>query len=81
MVNNTALAGALLQADVPLVADDVCAVAMGTVDPKTQVCAGYTNGGVDGCQGDRCVRRDFSIARFGVPHAAKSGGTLWYILY
>jgi hypothetical protein len=58
MVNNTALAGALLQADVPLVADDVCAAAMGTVDPKTQVCAGYTNGGVDGCQGDRCERRE-----------------------
>ncbi len=45
-------ADSLRGAQVPLVDDKTCAGAYGSYDPRTMVCAGYPEGGVDACQGD-----------------------------
>jgi secreted trypsin-like serine protease len=37
---------------VPLVADKSCASSYGDYNPKSMVCAGYSQGGIDACQGD-----------------------------
>ncbi|CAB4010388.1 chymotrypsinogen A-like [Paramuricea clavata] len=47
----------LLQADVPIVASDVCVKAYNQTKPprsvtKNMLCAGYVNGGIDACSGD-----------------------------
>lgn len=42
----------LKKATVPFVSDSVCAQAYGELAPATEICAGYTQGGVDTCQGD-----------------------------
>jgi secreted trypsin-like serine protease len=42
----------LKKATVPFVSDSVCAQAYGELAPATEICAGYTSGGVDTCQGD-----------------------------
>jgi secreted trypsin-like serine protease len=44
----------LLEATVPLVADDVCSSLLGSFgfEPETMLCAGFLAGGVDTCQGD-----------------------------
>lgn len=47
------LSTVLQQVDMPLVSDEECLTAMGIQDAATQLCAGYRQGGVDGCQGDR----------------------------
>jgi secreted trypsin-like serine protease len=42
----------LKKASVPFVSDAVCAQSYGELAPATEICAGYTQGGVDTCQGD-----------------------------
>lgn len=43
----------LQEATVPVIADGTCAAAYpGAFDAKTQLCAGYPEGGIDTCQGD-----------------------------
>jgi len=42
----------LQEAQVPITTDAYCAGAYGDFDPKTMVCAGFPQGGVDTCQGD-----------------------------
>jgi secreted trypsin-like serine protease len=42
----------LQEARVPIVTDADCAGAYSSFDPKTMVCAGFPQGGVDTCQGD-----------------------------
>ena len=42
----------LRKASVPFVSDQVCGQAYGDLAPATELCAGYTSGGVDTCQGD-----------------------------
>lgn len=43
---------ALKKASVPFVSDSVCGQAYGELAPATEICAGFTEGGVDTCQGD-----------------------------
>ncbi|CAA9241167.1 MAG: Trypsin-like protease [uncultured Corynebacteriales bacterium] len=43
---------ALKKASVPFVSDSVCAQSYRELAPATEICAGYTSGGVDTCQGD-----------------------------
>jgi hypothetical protein len=40
------------QAKVPIVTDAACAAKYDSFEPKTQICAGYAEGGVDACNGD-----------------------------
>jgi trypsin len=42
----------LQKAQVPITTDEYCAGAYSDFDPKTMVCAGFPQGGVDTCQGD-----------------------------
>jgi len=42
----------LQEAQVPITTDAYCAGAYSDFDPKTMVCAGFPQGGVDTCQGD-----------------------------
>jgi secreted trypsin-like serine protease len=42
----------LQEAQVPITTDAYCAGAYSDFDPKTMVCAGFPEGGVDTCQGD-----------------------------
>ena len=42
----------LKKAQVPFVSDSVCGQAYSYLAPATEICAGYTQGGVDTCQGD-----------------------------
>jgi trypsin len=42
----------LQEARVPITTDQYCAGAYSDFDPKTMVCAGFPQGGVDTCQGD-----------------------------
>src|SRR5215216_7060592 len=42
----------LQEAQVPITTDSYCAGAYSDFDPKTMVCAGFPEGGVDTCQGD-----------------------------
>ncbi|HEX8647148.1 MAG TPA: serine protease [Thermoleophilaceae bacterium] len=42
----------LQEADVPILTDEYCGSAYSDFDPKTMVCAGYAEGGIDTCQGD-----------------------------
>jgi secreted trypsin-like serine protease len=42
----------LKKATVPFVSDSVCGRAYRELAPATEICAGYTSGGVDTCQGD-----------------------------
>jgi trypsin len=42
----------LQEARVPIATDAYCAGAYSHIDPKTMVCAGFPEGGVDTCQGD-----------------------------
>jgi secreted trypsin-like serine protease len=42
----------LKKATVPFVSDSVCQQAYRELAPATEICAGYTQGGVDTCQGD-----------------------------
>jgi secreted trypsin-like serine protease len=42
----------LQEAQVPITTDAYCAGAYDSFDPKTMVCAGFPQGGVDTCQGD-----------------------------
>jgi secreted trypsin-like serine protease len=42
----------LQEAQVPITTDAYCAGAYSNFDPKTMVCAGFPEGGVDTCQGD-----------------------------
>lgn len=42
----------LKKATVPFVSDSVCGQAYSELAPATEICAGYTQGGVDTCQGD-----------------------------
>jgi trypsin len=42
----------LQEAQVPITTDSYCAGAYSDFDPKTMVCAGFPQGGVDTCQGD-----------------------------
>jgi len=42
----------LQEAEVPITTDAYCAGAYSDFDPKTMVCAGFPQGGVDTCQGD-----------------------------
>jgi secreted trypsin-like serine protease len=42
----------LQEAQVPIVADADCAAVYDTFEAKTQICAGYPQGGTDTCQGD-----------------------------
>jgi secreted trypsin-like serine protease len=42
----------LQEARVPITTDQFCAGAYSDFDPKTMVCAGFPQGGVDTCQGD-----------------------------
>ena len=42
----------LRSAVVPVVGDSECKADYDTYDPKTMVCAGYPEGGIDACQGD-----------------------------
>ena len=42
----------LQEAQVPITTDAYCAGAYSDFDPKTMVCAGFLQGGVDTCQGD-----------------------------
>lgn len=42
----------LQEAEVPIVSDEDCTKAYPGTDLKTQICAGYPQGGVDSCQGD-----------------------------
>lgn len=42
----------LKKATVPFVSDSVCGQAYDELAPATEICAGYTQGGVDTCQGD-----------------------------
>jgi secreted trypsin-like serine protease len=42
----------LRKATVPFVSDATCAQAYGELAPATEICAGFTQGGVDTCQGD-----------------------------
>lgn len=42
----------LKKATVPFVSDAACAQAYSELAPATEICAGYTQGGVDTCQGD-----------------------------
>jgi secreted trypsin-like serine protease len=42
----------LKKATVPFVSDSVCGSAYPELAPATEICAGYTQGGVDTCQGD-----------------------------
>jgi len=45
-------AARLQEANVPIIADATCAAAYGTFEPRTMLCAGFPQGGVDTCQGD-----------------------------
>ncbi|PRX48433.1 trypsin [Prauserella shujinwangii] len=45
-------AQSLRSAQVPLTSDATCAEAYRSYDPRTMVCAGFPEGGVDACQGD-----------------------------
>lgn len=50
---NGPLPARLQEADVPIVADATCASDYpGTLDTRTQLCAGYPQGGTDTCEGD-----------------------------
>jgi trypsin len=42
----------LQEANVPITTDAYCAGAYSDFDPKTMICAGFPQGGVDTCQGD-----------------------------
>jgi secreted trypsin-like serine protease len=42
----------LQEADVPVTTDAYCGDAYSEFDPKTMICAGFPQGGVDTCQGD-----------------------------
>jgi secreted trypsin-like serine protease len=42
----------LQEAQVPITTDSYCAGAYSDFDPRTMVCAGFPQGGVDTCQGD-----------------------------
>ena len=42
----------LQEAQVPITTDSYCAGAYSEFDPKTMICAGFPQGGVDTCQGD-----------------------------
>src|SRR4051795_2648940 len=42
----------LQEANVPITTDAYCAGAYSDFDPKTMICAGFRQGGVDTCQGD-----------------------------
>ncbi len=57
------------QAKVPIVTDAACAAKYSSFDPKTQICAGYPEGGVDSCQGDS-----------GGPEYTRTGGDRLFVL-
>jgi secreted trypsin-like serine protease len=42
----------LQQVDLPIISDAGCSSAYGTFEERTQLCAGYEEGGRDACQGD-----------------------------
>jgi secreted trypsin-like serine protease len=42
----------LRSAVVPLATDKSCTASYGNYDPKSMICAGYDQGGIDACQGD-----------------------------
>ena len=55
----------LLKAEVPFVPDSTCQQSYPSLIPSEEICAGYTQGGVDTCQGDSggpMFRRDASNA-------------------
>jgi secreted trypsin-like serine protease len=55
----------LLKADVPFVNDTSCKSSYPSLKPAVEICAGFTQGGVDTCQGDSggpMVRRDANNA-------------------
>ncbi len=49
---NGELPATMKVAEVPIVADATCAGAYGSFENRTQMCAGFPQGGVDTCQGD-----------------------------
>lgn len=42
----------LRSAEVPVVSDQTCRTAYSSYEPRSMVCAGYPEGGIDACQGD-----------------------------
>ncbi|GAA1991686.1 serine protease [Amycolatopsis minnesotensis] len=52
VADNGARSDYLRSAVVPVVSDRSCAGSYSNYDPKSMVCAGYPQGGIDACQGD-----------------------------
>ncbi|QWF83050.1 S1 family peptidase [Amycolatopsis sp. CA-230715] len=52
IADNGARSDYLRSAVVPVVSDRSCAGSYSNYDPKSMVCAGYPQGGIDACQGD-----------------------------